>query len=141
MYIYIIINMTTFIYSTVFLENNCYRRGYVIEPSPSLDEPLYDKVRTINMPKVSPFKQVSSCGERYRPCVTAIVSFDGCGCGGTIGGLMRDDEIPELVNFLILNGYTINERLTKLMERRIMDDQKKLVFVCTYSNNNNNNNN
>jgi hypothetical protein len=50
---------------------------------------------------------------------------------------MREDELPELVNFLIVNGYTINERLTKLMERRIMDDQKKLVFVCTYSNSNN----
>ena len=133
MYIYIIINMATFIYSTVFLENNCYRRGYVVEPPPSLGEPLYDMVRTINMPKVSPFKQVLSCGARYRPCAVAITSFGGCSsCTGSSGSsysdLMREDELPELVNFLIVNGYTINERLTKLMERRIMDDQKKLVI-------------
>ena len=124
--------MTTFIYSTVFLENECYRRGYIVEPVPHIDEPLYQKVRTINLPKVSPFKQQTTCGERYRPCVSAITSFDGCGCGGINSNLMRDDELPELVNFLIMNGYIINERLTKLMEKRIMDDQKKLVFVCGY---------
>ena len=126
--------MTTFIYSTVFLENECYRRGYIVEPVPHIDEPLYQKVRTINLPKVSPFKQQTACGERYRPCVSAITSFDGCGCGGINSNLMRDDELPELVNFLIMNGYIINERLTKLMEKRIMDDQKKLVFVCGYEN-------
>lgn len=127
--------MATFIYSTVFLDKDCYRRGYVVEPVPSPSEPLYGKVRTINIPKVSPFKQVSNCGMRYRPCVSAIVSFDGCGgCGGGMNGdLMRDDEIPELVNFLLMNGYTINSHLTELMERRVMNEERKVVFVCTYT--------
>jgi hypothetical protein len=47
-----------------------------------------------------------------------------------VGTLMRDDELPDLVNFLLTNGYTIDSKLTKLMERRVTDDQKKLVFVC-----------
>ena len=125
--------MTTFIYSTVFLDNNCYRRGYIVEPEPNPGEPLYEKVRKINMPKVSPFKQMPMCGKRYRPCASAIISIDGCGCGGNIGNLMMEDELPELVNFLLTSGYNINERLTKLMERRIMDDEKKLIFVCSFN--------
>jgi|TARA_Y100000816_G_scaffold292545_1_gene288515 hypothetical protein len=125
--------MMTFIYSTVFMENNCYRRGYVVEPSPKPEEPLYEIVTTRKMEKVSPFKQINSCGQRYRPCSVAIRSFDGCSSCGGINGLMDESELPDLVNFLVMNGYDINERLTKLMERKMASDEKKLVFVCSYS--------
>jgi len=45
---------------------------------------------------------------------------------------MREDELADLVNFLVMNGYEINERLTKLMERKIMGGEKKLIFVVRY---------
>ena len=123
----------TFIYSTVFLENNCYRRGYVVEPTPPEGTPLYNQVVTRRMEKVSPFKQQTLCGERYKPCASALISFDGCAsCGNSGQGLMREDELADLVNFLVMNGYEINERLTKLMERKIMGGEKKLIFVVRY---------
>ena len=127
--------MMRFIYSTVFLDQNCYRRGYIVDPSPEMGTPLYDQVVTRKMDKVSPFRQMTQCGERYKPCASVVLSFDGCGSCGKSGNFMREDEIPYLVNFLVTNGYSINERLTKLMERKLMDGDKKLVFVVSYGGN------
>ena len=119
--------LATFIYSTVFLTNGCYVRGYVVDPVPAPGTPLYAQTKTINVARVSPFTQSPGCGERYRSCQSAIMTLDG---PAGVGTLMRDDELPDLVNFLLTNGYTIDSKLTKLMERRVTDDQKKLVFVC-----------
>jgi hypothetical protein len=114
----------------VFLDtfNQCYKNIIVINLPP--DGPLGQIVRRLQMPPLSPFNVPGPCCNRigYKDCSLALLSLRGC------GGLMNDDEIPDLFSFLLSNGYKIDTSLTKMMNQSEVkiNDTKILCFI-TYN--------
>lgn len=89
------------------------------------DGPLMSKVSRIKNVKLSPFKgnDNDNC---YSNCKYAIRSF--CDCHS----LMNPDEIPELFNFLLSNGYSIDSNLTKMMNKSKVQLKKDILCFITY---------
>tara|TARA_B100001063_G_scaffold231974_2_gene246594 strand:+ start:1422 stop:1814 length:393 start_codon:yes stop_codon:yes gene_type:complete len=122
--------LTFFIYETIVLENGRYQECYIVEPRPMIGEPLYEQTRVLRSHQLSQFSGGSSMmSNRMRTnCVVGIKSFMNYD-----NSLMMCDEIPILINFLEDNGYTIEERMTRLMETRVGNNGNmcggKLLFV------------
>ena len=101
----------------------CYINILTINMIPA--GPLREKVVRIQTPPLSEFKAPGPCTP-LKLCALALTSFCHGGCGG---GLMRENEIPDLFSFLLANGYTINEGLTKLLAKNDTDNQRTICFI------------
>jgi hypothetical protein len=80
---------------------------------------LENIIRRVKFLPLSPFKRLQRevCG--YGICLED-------------NKLATTDEIPELFSFLMMNGYTIDTSLTKMMndsEVRINDEYKLVAFI------------
>ena len=87
--------------------------------------PLKQRVVSIKTPPLSIFQISDSACCRVKQCALALTSF-------TYNGLMRDTEVAELFSFLMGNGYTIQEKLTKLLVNNDSGENKTICFV-TYN--------
>ena len=103
--------------------NHCYTHIFTIDRSPS--GALSNMTRTINTPKLSPFKENSPCCTEPK-CTIAL-------CRADTRELLGIHEQPFLINFLLTNGYTINTELTKLLIKNPVkfSSKSKLLFVIT----------
>ena len=100
--------------------NKCYTN--IIKISSMPNGTLKKRVRRVNLPKLSPFK--NNCGDfQNESCVLAITNNNG--------ELMNVDEIPQLFEFLLLNNYKIDTSITKMMNQ----SQVKFTdpFICFIS--------
>ena len=112
--------------------NQCYKNIMTINIIPP--GPIKAIVRRIQFPKLSPFKQSTPCNPMQN-CGYALSSLNGfgnqkssCGCD-----LMTPDEIPELISFLLANGYQIETQITNLLNQsQLKLTNKKIVFTVTY---------
>lgn len=135
----IITKINTFtITSQVYYDqyNQCYKNIMTLNIIPP--GPIKAFVRRIQFPKLSPFKQSTPCNP-IQNCGYALTSLNGvsneygyqknsCGCD-----LMTPDEMPELISFLLANGYQIETQITNLLNQsQLKLTNKKIVFTVTY---------
>jgi len=83
--------------------------------------PLGEKVIKIQTPPLSEFKTPGPCCP-IPLCALALKSFQ-------YGGIMREEEVPDLFSYLLSNGYVINEGLTKLLMKNDSENKRTICFV------------
>ena len=106
---------TCALYSQPFLTNygynGCYRNIITINLLPR--GPLSKLVRRVQFKPLSEFQTFDGFCDQRKRCGLALQSLRGLG-GGCCGGLMSVEELPDLYNFLLSNGYKIETSLTKM---------------------------
>jgi hypothetical protein len=116
--------------------NKCYKNIVVVNLLPQ--GPLADLVRFTNFPPLSEFKTPGPCSP-LKQCGYALMSLGGCnmGCGKFGEDLMVVDEVPNLISFLISNGYTVDTSITKMFNQSEIsfntDLSNKLICFVTYN--------
>jgi hypothetical protein len=104
---------TVSLFSQPYLDtyNQCYKNIVVVNLIPQ--GPLADLVRLVKFPKLSEFKQPGPCSP-LKQCGLAITSLNECHRCKFGSDLMVVDEIPDLISFLVSNGYTVDTSITKM---------------------------
>ena len=129
---------TYMISSETFL-NRCsenYRNIVTINIPPL--GPLAKYVVRLQMPRLSHFGL-----ENHEQCALALTSFRVGnnsynqnyinGTGNFSRGLLYDDEIGDLFSFLLSNSYTIDTKLTNMMNASpVKINNKKIICFITY---------
>jgi len=123
--------------------NQCYKNIITINVFPN--GPLGQYVKMIQTSKLSPFKQTSVCN-MSRNCILAIQpvynylnvnNYNNNCINNKCSQLMVVDETPELISFLLSNGYTVNTSITKMFNQSDIrfnnDISKKLICFATYN--------
>ena len=131
---------TVSLFSQPFLDtyNQCYKNIVVVNLLP--EGPLGDIVRLVKFPPLSEFKQPGPCSP-LKQCGYALMSLGGCnmGCAPLRGGedLMVVDEVPNLISYLVSNGYTVDTSITKMFNQSEIrfdtNTGNKLICVITYN--------
>ena len=126
---------TVTLFSQPFLDtyNQCYKNIVTINLIPQ--GPLAQFVRKVQFPPLSQFKQPGPCS-RINNCGLALTTLNNIynkGCSG----FMVVDEVPNLLSFLMTNGYSINTSITKMLNtsdiRFETENANKLICVVTYN--------
>lgn len=129
---------TVSLFSQPYLDtyNQCYKNIVVINLEP--EGPLADLVRMVKFPPLSEFKVSGPCSP-IKDCGYAIMSLDGCnnGCGKFGSDLMVVDEVPNLISYLVSNGYSVDTSITKMFNnsdiRFDTNTGNKLICFITYN--------
>jgi hypothetical protein len=112
--------------------NQCYKNILLVNAEPQ--GPLKALVMRLNLPRLSPYQFDTPCCP-IQKCGLAIRSFaNGC-CYKTNTGcnLMSPDEIPDLITFLLANGYQIETQITNMLNQsEIKWTNRRLAFTVTY---------
>lgn len=115
--------------------NQCYKNIMMVNLEPQ--GPLRRLVRRTKFPKLSPYQREGPCNPIPK-CGLAIMSlrlgeythFHRQICDDSY---MTPDEIPDLITFLIGNGYQIETQITNMLNQSdIKLSNKKLAFIVTY---------
>lgn len=112
--------------------NKCYKNILMVNVEP--DGPFRQFVRKINLPKLSPFQQDGPCFNIPKCCL-AVHGFktNDYGCKGKGCNLTSPNEIPDLVTFLLSNGYQIESQLTNMFNQsEVKLTNSRLCFMATY---------
>ena len=111
------------LYKIPFLDHRtrCYKNIIKISSMPK--GPLKKRIRRVNLPKLSPFKN-NCCDFQNDTCILAIKNKDG--------ELMTVDELPHLFEFLVLNNYTINTQITEMMNQSQVKLTDPLICFISY---------
>jgi hypothetical protein len=133
-----ILAKTVSLFSQAYLDtyNQCYKNIVVINLKPQ--GPLKDLVRFVKFSQSSEFKDSGPCSP-LKECGFALMSLDSCnkGCGKFGNDLMVVDEVPNLISYLISNGYTVDTSITKMFNtsdiRFNTNIGNKLICFVTYN--------
>lgn len=124
-------NQTFAIISSPFYDqyNQCYKNVLMVNIEPS--GPIRRIVRRIILPRLSPF-QVSTPCNPIQKCGLVLQSLKtelGCGCD-----LMTPDEIPDLISFLLSNGYQIETQISNMLNqnKNTKLTNKNINFMVTF---------
>ena len=99
----------------------CYKRILVLDREPQGTLSSYTK--RIRRTKLSQF-DVNECHNDYnKTCVYAIYDFENK------QRMLTVDDVGELFSFLLINGYVIEERLSKLINENARLNNKD-DFIC-----------
>jgi len=130
---------TVSLFSQPYLDkyNQCYKNIVVLNLPPQ--GPLGNLVKRVNFPPLSEFKQPGACSP-FKPCGFAITTLNGycsMGCNKNWENLMLVDEVPDLISFLVSNGYTVDTSITKMFNdseiRFDTNTGNKLICFITYN--------
>jgi hypothetical protein len=128
---------TVTLFSQPYLDtyNQCYKNIVTINLMPQ--GPLAQIVRRVQFPPLSPFKQPGPCS-RINNCGLALTTlYNNNICNKNCSNLMIVDEVPDLMSFLLSNGYDINTSITKMFNtsdiRFETENANKLICVVTYN--------
>ena len=115
--------------------NKCYKNIVVINLQPQ--GPLSNLVRFTKFPPLTEFKQQGPCSP-LKQCGYALMSLGGCNMGSKFGeDLMVVDEVPDLISYLAMNGYSVDTSITKMFNTsEIRFDTNlgnKLICFVTYN--------
>jgi hypothetical protein len=134
---------TVTLFSQPFLDtyNQCYKNIVTINLIPQ--GPLAQFIRKVQFPPLSQFKQPGPCS-RINNCGLALSTLNGFfynnnnnNCNKNCSNLMIVDEIPNLMSYLLSNGYAINTSITKMLNtsdiRFETENANKLICVVTYN--------
>ena len=127
--------------------SQCYKNILMVNFEPR--GPIRKFIRRIKLPKLSPFQTEGNCNY-FSQCGLAIQSLRGTNFGlnnfqytgcckiSSSCDLMTPDEIPNLISFLLSNGYQIESQFTNMMNlSEIKLNNSKIVFIVTYFGSNN----
>ena len=126
---------TVTLFSQPFLDtyNQCYKNIVTINLIPQ--GPLAQFVRKVQFPPLSQFKQPGPCS-RINNCGLALIGFNNF-CNKGCSGFMVVDEVPNLLSFLLSNGYSVNTSITKMLNtsdiRFETENANKIICVITYN--------
>ena len=126
---------TVTLFSQPFLDtyNQCYKNIVTINLIPQ--GPLAQFVRKVQFPPLSQFKQPGPCS-RINNCGLALTALNNM-CNKGCSGFMVVDEVPNLLSFLLSNGYSVNTSITKMLNtsdiRFETENANKLICVVTYN--------
>jgi hypothetical protein len=126
---------TVTLFSQPFLDtyNQCYKNIVTINLIPQ--GPLAQFVRKVQFPPLSQFKQPGPCS-RINNCGLALTAFNNV-CNRTCHNFMIVDDVPNLLSFLLSNGYSINTSITKMLNtsdiRFETENANKIICVVTYN--------
>lgn len=129
---------TVSLFSQPYLDsyNQCYKNIVVVNLMPQ--GPLAELVRFVKFPRLSEFKTSTPCSP-IKDCGFALMSLDSCsiGCGKFGSDLMVVDEVPNLISYLVSNGYTVDTSITKMFNasdiRFDTNIGNKLICFITYN--------
>lgn len=129
---------TVSLFSQPYLDryNQCYKNIVVINLPPQ--GPLGSLVKKVNFPPLSEFKQQGMCNNTpFKQCGLALTTLNGY-CSIKNGeNLMVIDEVPDLISFLVSNGYTVDTSITKMFNdsdiRFDTNTGNKLICFITYN--------
>ncbi len=113
--------------------NKCYKNIMMVNVEPR--GPIRRLVRRIKLPRLSPFSTREVACNPIPQCGLALQSLIGKVCYKKNSGceLMSPDEIPDLITFLIGNGYQIETQITNMLNQsEIKLSNKKLCFTVSY---------
>ena len=126
---------TVTLFSQPFLDtyNQCYKNIVTINLIPQ--GPLAQLVRKVQFPPLSQFKQPGPCS-RINNCGLALTALNNI-CNKGCSGFMVVDEVPNLMSFLLSNGYSINTSITKMLNtsdiRFETENANKIICLVTYN--------
>ena len=115
--------------------NQCYKNIMMVNVEPQ--GPLRRLVRRTKLPRLSPYQREGPCNP-IQKCGLAIMSlrageftqFNRQNCDSSY---MTPDEIPDLITFLIGNGYQIETQITNMLNQSELKlSNRKLAFTVTY---------
>ena len=121
--------------------NQCYKNILMVNAEPR--GPIRRLVRRINLPKLSPFSTsytrespcnpIPKCGLALQSLGGSDYNYGGC-CKLNSGcNLMTPNEIPDLITFLIGNGYQIETQITNMLNQsELKSSNSKMGFTVTY---------
>ena len=122
------------LYSQPYLDtyNQCYKNIVTINAIPK--GPLASIVKRIQFPALSEFKDYGSCNSTKK-CGLALLSIDDtCFCKND---LMDVNEVPNLISYLLSNGYTVDTNITKMLNQSDIRFQTNnaniLICFVTYN--------
>ena len=127
---------TVSLFSRPYLDtyNQCYKNIVTTNLLPQ--GPLAKIVRRIQLPILSEFKQPGPCN-RLEKCCLALTSMNNACCNKNGSNLMVVDEVPNLISFLLTNGYTVDTSITKMFNQSDIrfqtDNENKLICFITYN--------
>jgi hypothetical protein len=134
------VSKTVALFSQPYLDtyNKCYKNIIVINLMPQ--GPLADLVRFTNFPPLTEFKSPGPCSP-LKQCGYALMSLGRCniGCAPLRGGedLMVVDEVPDLISYMAMNGYSVDTSITKMFNtseiRFDTNTGNKLICFATYN--------
>lgn len=107
--------------SNYIARDKCYRKVLTINKKP--DGPLSELVKPTKREKLSVFKQNCSPCSKNDACMNIILDPTNK------AEYLFEEDLAELMTFLTENGYTVDTKLTKLMQSHYRD----LMFYITYS--------
>ena len=112
---------------TPYLKNDEYLKIITIKPEPTSGA-LKTITKRIPPAKLSPFTQRINQSNNQRcnnTCLYAVYDINNQ------SEFMCLSQMPELYNYLIDNGYTINDSFTKLILKTLpTDNNSQLLFYC-----------
>jgi hypothetical protein len=110
--------------------------SYAIFSRPYYDafEQRYNNILTINKKPAGELEKITRRVKFLPLSPFKRTERETCGYGICLDGnkLSTTDEIPDLFSFLLMNGYTIDTSLTKMMnqsEVRINDEYKLVALI------------
>jgi len=127
---------TVSLFSQPFLDtyNQCYKNIVVVNLKPQ--GPLGELVKFVKFPALSKFKQPGPCSP-LKDCGFALMSLNDQGCSKFGNDLMVVDEIPNLISFLVSNGYSVDTSITKMFNSSDIkfdtNTGNKLICFVTYN--------
>jgi hypothetical protein len=127
---------TVSLFSRPYLDtyNQCYKNIVTINLLPQ--GPLSKFVRRTQLPILSEFKQQGPCN-RLEKCCLALTSLNKDCCNKNGSNLMVVDEVPNLISFLLTNGYSVDTSITKMFNQSDIrfqtDNENKLICFITYN--------
>ena len=144
---------TVSLFSQPYLDtyNQCYKNIVVINLMPQ--GPLAELVTRVKFEPLSEFKVSTPCNP-YKQCGLALMSinnFNNCMSNNYMSNncmsnncmsnkcldLMDVNEVPNLISFLVSNGYTVDTSITKMFNnseiRFDTNTGNKLICFVTYN--------
>lgn len=115
------------------LHNQCYKNIVVTNLLPQ--GPLCELVRQIHFPPLSQFKQPGLCNP-MKKCGLALMSLDSFNNNNN-NNLMTVDDVPNLISYLVSNGYSIDTSITKMFNnsdiRFNTNTDNNMICFITYN--------
>lgn len=113
--------------------NQCYKNILTVNIEPS--GPIRTIVRRTKMPRLSPFQREGPCYS-IPQCCLALQSLTGGSCCYKVNSgcnLMTPNEMPDLISFLLGNGYQIETQLTNMLNQSdVKLTNQKIALMVTY---------
>jgi hypothetical protein len=121
--------------------NQCYKNIVMCNIEPQ--GPLRNFVRRIKLPRLSEFHREGPCNS-IQQCGLAItnfpnhqnISYTGC-CKQNSGcNLMTPNDIPNLISFLLSNGYQIDTQISNMLNQSEvkLTNQRNILTATYYGN-------